>query len=223
MIRVVYFDWNGTLLADTQTVVDVVNKVTQKHKKGRLTKRRYQEIFNIPASELYKKMGFSEEEIKSHMKDIQQNFHKHYEPVASRTRLRTGARNVLNWLMNEGIDMVLASNHTRSGIDSQLDRLKLDQFFSFSSTNPDGNTASVKRTKGEKIKKHMLRHRYKPHEAIIVGDTPEEIHIGKEIGMYTVAITEGFSTKKRLKAEKPDKIITNLLQLIEIVKKLNKK
>ena len=41
------------------------------------------------------------------------------------------------------------------------------------------------------------------HAGIIVGDTEEEIDIGRELGLVTVAITDGACSTSRLRAMKP--------------------
>ena len=55
---------------------------------------------------------------------------------------------------------------------------------------------------------------------IIVGDSIEEIEIGRKFGMKTVAYTQGDYTPYRLKKKKPDFLIDNLKQLKSIIKKL---
>jgi len=62
-----------------------------------------------------------------------------------------------------------------------------------------------------KVKKH------KKDDIIIVGDSLEEIEIGKNLGIKTVAITNGYVSTARLKAAKPDFLINTLTELIDIV------
>jgi phosphoglycolate phosphatase-like HAD superfamily hydrolase len=46
--------------------------------------------------------------------------------------------------------------------------------------------------------------------------------MGKFVGIKTVAITGGYYSTSRLRKSKPDFLINNLGDLIEIVKKINK-
>ena len=70
---------------------------------------------------------------------------------------------------------------------------------------------------------YIKQNKFKPNEVISVGDTEEEIEIGKKYGYHTVAITGGFNSTGRLKKHKPDFLIHNMKDLIGIIKKLNKK
>jgi phosphoglycolate phosphatase len=65
----------------------------------------------------------------------------------------------------------------------------------------------------------MRKQGCKKDEVIIIGDSPEEIEVGKAAGIKTVAITGGYYSTARLKASKPDFLISNLKELIGIVKK----
>lgn len=51
-----------------------------------------------------------------------------------------------------------------------------------------------------------------------VGDTPTDVLAGKKAGVATAVTTRGFSTTSRLRRAKPDFIVHNLSELLEIVK-----
>ena len=52
---------------------------------------------------------------------------------------------------------------------------------------------------------------------MIIGDSVEEIHIAREQGLISVAITGGCVSEKRLRAEKPDYVIHALTELKPIM------
>ena len=76
--------------------------------------------------------------------------------------------------------------------------------------------------KGQRLFEFTKKHKYNPREVISVGDTDEEIEIGKRYGYHTVGITGGYNTTARLKAAKPDFLIHNMKDLIGIIRKLNR-
>lgn len=53
-----------------------------------------------------------------------------------------------------------------------------------------------------------------------IGDTREEVEIGKELGFKTVALTGGNNSTKILRSAKPDFLIHSLVELKEILKAL---
>lgn len=60
-------------------------------------------------------------------------------------------------------------------------------------------------------------------EVLVIGDTIEEVEIGKKFGYSTVALTGGYQSTARLKAAKPDYLIHNLRDLKKIIQKINGK
>ena len=79
-----------------------------------------------------------------------------------------------------------------------------------------------KKTKGQKLAQYIKNKKLKPQEVISIGDTREEIQIGKHYGYHTVGITGGYNTVSMLKKLHPDFLIHNMLELKKIVKQLNK-
>ena len=221
MIRSVIFDWNGTLLADTMPAVTAFNKICKKYGKAPITLQRYRHVMDIPVRQVYLQNGFTEEELKNFGSDFQATFLEHYEPLADKARLRRGARHTLNWLVNHGFDVVLISNHVQELIEKQLARLNIDHFFSHVYGNHEATKILTSRTKGDKMIEYIKRKKLSKDEVINVGDAPEEIHMARAAGVMSVAITDGFYAAKRLRAEKPDYMITNMMQLVNIVQRIN--
>ena len=222
MIKSVIFDWNGTLLADTNQSVETFNIICKQFGKTPITKSRFKNSVDIPVRNFYLENGFSAEELEKNGNEYQSIFHENYERLAKTARLRRGARHTLDWLLTAGVDMVLISNHTQSGVEEQVTRLGIDRFFSHIYANEKGNQVLIGRNKFHKMTSYLDRHTFKKNEVINVGDAPEEVHMAKEAGIISVAITDGFYATHRLRKEKPNYIITNFLKLIDIVKELNK-
>jgi len=62
----------------------------------------------------------------------------------------------------------------------------------------------------------------KPSQCIKIGDSANDILEGKNAGIaYTFGITTGAHTAEKMLAEKPDKILNRLLEIIPIVEELN--
>ena len=64
---------------------------------------------------------------------------------------------------------------------------------------------------------------YDKNNVFIVGDAPEEIEIGKALGIKKIAISDGFYSNKRLRDSKPDYMVNNLSEVITILKQNAKK
>jgi phosphoglycolate phosphatase-like HAD superfamily hydrolase len=73
-------------------------------------------------------------------------------------------------------------------------------------------------SKGKRLSIYMSEKHIDPKHGIIVGDSIEEIEIGRAEGMVTVAITGGGAAEQRLRAEKPDYVIHSLHELKPILR-----
>lgn len=222
MIKLVAFDWNGTLFADTQTVVKADNKILRSLGLRPVTVRKFRETFDIPIIKYWKSVGLTDALLRKNLYNLYDLFSVYYEPLADKTRSRAGARQVLKFLKSKKIRVVIFSNHTRSDIHRQLVRLKIDQYISTILARPMNDYSIVHfRSKAQKLYDYVKRHKFKSREVITIGDTEEEVEIDKKFGYHTVAITGGYNTVVRLKKHRPDFLIHNLLELKNIIRRLN--
>lgn len=221
MIKLVAFDWNGTLFADTHAIYESNEENFKLLNIKPVSFRAFQKYFDVPVKRFYLALGVSEEELDRKISQIAQTFHSHYEILAAKARSRAYAKELLSWLIKNNVRSVIFSNHILEPIQKQLKRLKIDQFFSEVIANSHLESALQDRSKKERLKSYLNQHKFLVTETLIIGDTVEEIEIGKELGITTAAITGGNCSIARLKMAKPDYLIHNLKEVIDILKKLN--
>jgi phosphoglycolate phosphatase len=223
MIKLIAFDWNGTLLSDTQITLKAENKALKAINVKPISLKKFQDTFDIPITRYWNNIGFSKEFVKANLDVIENTFHSEYKKYAVRARTRAGVREILNWLKSQNINASIYSNHDIPDIKKQLTRLKIEKFITTILANPGDERLQIfNRHKDQKLNNYRKRQNIKPLEVISIGDTCEEIEIGKEYGYHTVALTSGFNSTARLKAAKPDFLIHNMVELKKIVKQLNK-
>ncbi len=223
-IKLVAFDWNGTLLADTFSSELIDNKILKHYGLPPITIKKFRETFDVPVSKYWKALGVNERLLKQDSKNFFKMWPKLYEPVADKCRTRSGVRETLKYLDSKKISCVIYSNHTVPDIQRQLNRLKLSDLISQTLARKDAEDRSHNhyRSKDQKLASYVKKHKFKPHEVISIGDTEEEIEIAKKLGYYSVALTGGYNSTPRLKKHHPDFLIHNMKELMSIIKKLNK-
>lgn len=217
MIKLVAFDWNGTIFADTYTIFRSNNENFIFLKIKPPTFSEFQRYYDVPVKKLYLAMGVPEDQIDKNAQKIVDIFMANYEPSVNRIRTRAYARELLIWLLKNNIKSVIFSNHTVDSIQKHLKRLKIEKYFSEIIANTMADFPLKGRTKKEKLKSYMGKHKISPSEVLIVGDTTEEIEIGKELGVRSIAITHGNMSTGRLKKAKPDYLISSLKEVIDII------
>lgn len=222
MIKLVVFDWNGVLIADAQACADTVSRILRRYGRPAIDLKTYQDVYEIPVKNMYRKLGFTETEIKREATHIQDMFHERYEPRIAHVRTRTGARGLLKWLSKQNIECTIFSNHTTEGVQYQLKRLQVASYFSHVLAN-DKYQAMNGQTKGDRLKDFLADRRFKKKEILIIGDSAEEVMIGKHLGLATIAITGGHYSAARLRKARPDHLIHTLADVINIIEMYNPK
>ncbi len=219
-IKLIAFDWNGTLLSDTVAAWKASDKLFLMYGLKATSITKFRQTFTIPIRDMWLANGLTKE---INFQKQSEAYHPLYEKYATKSRTRSGTKQVLAWLKTSHITRMIFSNHIAPDIIKQLLRLNIFEYFDEILARPAGDHSHVKtRGKEQKLLDYVKLKKFKPHEVISVGDTEEEIEIGKKHGFYTVAITGGYNTTSRLKKHKPDFLIHNMLELKNIVKKLNK-
>lgn len=221
MIKLVAFDWNGTLLADTQTVVDSTSEELSELYGRKIDIKEYRREFVIPVVTFFKNLGISQEDLDKNYGRSSDIFDREYQKRVFKTRTRYGTRKLLAWLKDQSIKSVIFSNHSTYRVIQQTDRLKITHYFEKILANDRVLDAYSIKGKEKRLIEYLAKIKIKHNEVLVIGDTDEEIIIGRDMGSTTVAITNGHSTTTRLRAVHPNYLINNLEELIGIIKKLN--
>lgn len=220
MIKLVAFDWNGTLFSDTTAILESANKQLKYFNVQPVNLKTYRQHFDFPIKKAYLKYGVTEDQWEKGSLQSRKLFHKHYEERVSHVRTRAYAQNLLAWLLKNGIESIIFSNHIDEPIKKHLKRLKIEKYFDRILANSNIETLTDLRNKRDKLKNYIDEKHLSNNEVLVVGDTVEEIEIGHELGIKTVAITHGNCSIVRLKAMKPDYLINSLRELIKIIQNL---
>lgn len=222
MIKLVAFDWNGTLLSDTTPCVRAENVAIKAAGGKPISITKFRQIFEIPVIKYWKALGFSDAALRKNGKLLERTFHQYYEKFVNQARTRAGTKEILRWLHGKKIERVIYSNHNVPNIHRQLVRLNLLPLIDVILARHQTDHSQIfERSKDQKLFAHIKRLKIKPGEVVSVGDSEEEIEIGKAYGYHTVAITGGYNSTPRLRRHHPNFLIHNMLELKKIIKQLN--
>ena len=202
MIKLIVFDWNGVLIADARACWEADNIVLKKFNGIPVKFNTWKKDVVIPAIDFYVKHGANKRKLLSKKEGCSNIFHTFYERRISKIRTRKNVKKILKWLHKKNIKCVILSNHTTDGINMQIKRLQIYKFIFHVIANSAKDSSIIKRNKMEKLRKFIAGEKYKPNEVLIIGDSPEEVEIGKKLGLKTIAITGGYYATFRLKKNK---------------------
>ena len=97
MIKLVVFDWNGTILSDTMACMDSDNHLIKFFGGKPVDLKTYRDTVIIPSNSFYARHGCRMDIIAKQSNRLGQ-FHSFYEERAKKCRTRKGAKEILEWL-----------------------------------------------------------------------------------------------------------------------------
>lgn len=217
-IKLVAFDWNGTLISDTSIACEAEVVVFKHFKLEPMSLNMFRKHWQIPIKEFFLAVGMNEQFYEKNFSQMHNIWMSHYGPREQRARTRSNAKSILKWLQDNGIKAVVFSNHPTAHIQKQCERLGISQYFYKIMGRDDHKSIMHKRSKDVMLTTLVKDLKLKPNTVVTVGDSVEEIEIARDNGYTSCAITDGYQSTKRLKASKPDYLINNLGELKEIIK-----
>lgn len=216
MVRAILFDFDGTLVDASEAIVWTFNSVMKRFELQPWTHRRITAGIGKPLATLFK-------EIRPDCGPFQlQEMLKAYEELAREedpgaVRLKPNVRRTLAWL-SESVQMGVVTSRRGRGARSILRRFELEEYFSAVI-----GIESVERTKpdAQPLRLALELLRVPPQEALMVGDTLDDVRSARNAGVKSAAVTTGHQVMSTLLAAEPDYIIhdlSELMQLPELVK-----
>ncbi len=215
--KFIVWDWNGTLLDDTDSVLIALNAVLKKSDHAPISMETFQNTSTTNRQKFYRDVGVSEEKIDQLLESERNVFHDNYEPLADHAPLRHGAADILHHLKSNSVSSLILSNHIADQINRLLVKNGIQHHFDEVMAYSDRQNQFRHMTKGDKLRQHIDAKGLNSANAIIVGDTTEEIEIAHSLGMTSVAITGGVHSEKRLSEKNPDHLIHSLPELTRIL------
>jgi phosphoglycolate phosphatase len=211
--NLIIFDWNGTLLADTTACLRAMNTVLKALGSPPITRAQYQKHYAMPLDKLYYGVGVTPEVLRMNEKIIHSIWHEVYSSTP--IRMRRGAKKMLQTVRKTSCTSIVLSNYIEDRIKEQAERFGVRQHFDDVIAFRLGDATFRTSGKSGRLKKYLQNR--PAREGIIIGDTEEEIEIGRDLGMVTIAITDGMCSTSRLRAMKPDFMVGALGQVPAIV------
>ena len=188
----IIWDWNGTLFDDAWLCVDVMNGVLERRNMPKLTLERYQEVFDFPVKDYYKRLGFDFDTEPFEISGTE--FIVEYEKRRHEASLQPNAKEVLQKISDIGITQSLLSAYKQETLEELVDYFDLRPFF-IKILGLDNHYAYGKIENG---KQWMSTLRFKPHEVLFIGDTVHDHEVAEAIGADCVLIPSGHHTREKL-------------------------
>ncbi len=217
--NLVVFDWNGTLLDDTHIVLDCFNLALKSFSIAPVTMETFLEIQCPCMESLYRSAGVPEEQLEEAIDLERDIFHDNYERQSHTASLRAGVKDLLKKLKKHNVTNIILSNHIQGEISRLLKNHDIFHYFDDVLAFISRETQFRDKNKKERLLSYIQGKTLTASNALMVGDSTEEINVAHELGMTSVAVTGGMTSEKRLRNANPDYLIHTLVELEPILGK----
>lgn len=191
-INTIIWDWNGTLLNDTNICVDAMNEMLTDRKREKITRDHYKEIFTFPVRDYYDKLGFNFDSEDWNIVAVE-FMDKYFEKFPS-TKLHNNVVETLEEVRKKGFRQVILSAMQKESLINSVKEKGLDGFFDVIAGIEDHYAHSKLDVARELMKKEGLN----AGEICLIGDSLHDFEVSSELGCMCILIANGHQTKDRL-------------------------
>ena len=209
-MRVVFWDWNGTLVNDAPVLCDVFNVLIESRGYAPVSLERYREIYRHPVQQMYEDAGV---DLSKHdFSDLAREWHEeytsrvetislHHDTVAALTALKTrGSRQMVLSALPQSILIESVQQH---GVRHFFEHVRGISNFLGDSKVAEG--IDLARTLG-----------VPGSEITIVGDSSHDAEVARELSAQCVLVARGGESRARLE-EQGFPVVDSFQSLIERV------
>ena len=212
MIRHVIWDWNGTLLDDVNSCVEVLNGMLLRRGLPYVTRKYYKERFGFPVRPFYEGLGFDVSD--QAFAALSTEFIAQYKSVLAGVTLHDGALDVMTRL-----SCVLEYQVVVSAMEHNLLGTMLTNYGVLPHLRSHQGTgdlqASSKIDVGVALVKALDLN---PSEVLLIGDTEHDLELAQAIGCRCALHVGGHQARERLQATGCD-VVDDLVSVVALVKR----
>lgn len=190
---IVIWDWNGTLLDDTELCYRIANEMRVERGMDPLPHvDDYRAIFTFPVIEYYKRMGYTFETEPFEQVSVQ--FVARYAERFHDTPLQPCAKEALAAVLKNGARQVLLSATGQDKLDEQVAHFQLAGYFE----RVIGGSNNLAHGKADYAMEFLRESGVSPARALFVGDTDHDFEIASSIGCGCAILVPGHQTRAHL-------------------------
>jgi phosphoglycolate phosphatase-like HAD superfamily hydrolase len=228
------FDWDGTLASIDDRELYCINSALAEQGASPINKqfyidnyyRRAYELGTGPRMVLETALATKSSTI---MERVYESYRKIFQSTSEKATLQQGALEILNLLKRRGFRLGIATmRYTRWVVESELRHLNVAPLIDLLKTRQDlgvsGTLGSLEETVNQRVRlvrRELTELDLEAGDALLVGDSWWDIRAGRQIGVKTVLVRTGFAAYNDFSGEHPDLVVSSLLQLQEILEKMD--
>lgn len=212
-VRVVIFDWDGTVMDSVGKIVNSVRIAAERLTLPVPTEHAAKQIIGLSLDPAFKTLfpdstAAERELLSEHYKDVYSNVDK------TPTPLFDGAELVFSTLRQRGYQLAVATGKARRGLDRMFAETKTGHHFVTSRCSDEAQS---------KPHPQMLQHilselQLVPAQAVMIGDSRYDLMMAHSIEMPRIGVTHGVHGHAEFAPFNPYAVVDNLKALLDILR-----
>lgn len=206
-MNTIIWDWNGTLLNDTDYCVSTMNSLLADRGLPLLTTKKYREVFSFPVKDYYQTIGF--DFTKEDFSIPANQYIDLYNRGFYQCSLQESTVEVLSFFRAKGVRQFVLSAMEHEMLEKTLNQKGILHFFE----SVAGLTDHYAVSKVDQGKMLMKNFGIEQAKTWLIGDTVHDFEVADALGITCVLVADGHQSAERLH-KTGAKVIGNLSQLI---------
>ena len=213
-IKLLIFDFDGTLADTKALIVTIKQEVMRKMGMKVESEEVCASTIGLPLEESYRAMYPTMPE--SMIAECSDMYRKLFDEMKDSMppTLFPGIREVLAEIKRRGITMTIVTSRNSDSLNEFLNKWGIEGYFPYVL---GGSDTAKNKPDPEPVLKTLSDLSYDASEALVVGDMPYDIQMGKGAGAYTCGVTYGNSDRDALTASGADYVIDRIGELLDII------
>ncbi|QRN85411.1 HAD-IA family hydrolase [Clostridia bacterium] len=206
MYKCVIFDFDGTIGDTEDLALQIAIKLSEKYNFRKLTKNEIPMIKHMTVREGMTYMGISRFRLPFIVKEAHGILR---QEVSSAELCRPELEDLFHSLSDSLIMTGIITSNSADNVEAFFELHNIQMFDFLRSSSVFG--------KSKHLKKVLHQYNFKKRDVLYVGDEARDIVAAKKVGIDVAAVTWGFNSIDRLKAEKPNYLIEEVSELKRIL------
>ncbi|AKU70419.1 HAD-IA family hydrolase [Prevotella fusca] len=193
-IRLVIFDFDGTLGDSQQLITDTMLATIEKLNLPERTREECARTIGLPLKECFSSIiPMTDEQAEQCAETYREIFNVKNVPGA--VTAFPGVKETLERLSERGIKMSIASSRSHHSLASLVQDLKLSSYITYLI---GADNVTNQKPAAEPVTRTLHHFNVEAHETLVVGDTEFDILMGRNAGTHTCGVTYGNGSRESL-------------------------
>lgn len=210
MLKVIIFDFDGTIADTFDTIVGISNRLAREFGYKPAAPEQIEQIKSLSSREIIRQSGVSIFKVPLILRKLKAELNNEIHRLIP----LPGIPDALAEIRIKGYKLGIITSNDRENVMLFLQNNQLQELFDFIYS---GATIFGK---NRAINLFLKQHKLKPEEAIYVGDETRDIEAAKKSNIKMIAVSWGFNSETVLAKHKPDFLIHQPSEMIQVISKL---